>query len=113
MTKLKKPVSRLTATHLDGSFGPDRNKRIVVSIIPGDGKSIPDLLELRPERTRRAERITVADVYRYAMRCRVNLTVLEKARARKIKRQEQRVKQIGNAVPVELAKAHTMALLRN
>jgi len=33
--------------------------------------------------TRRAETIAVVDVYRYALRCRVNRTVLEKAREKK------------------------------
>lgn len=83
MTKLLKPVRRVTNTVLDGSFGSDRDHHIVVHLIPGDGKSIHDLIELRPERTRRAERITVADVYRYAMRCRINRELLEKARERK------------------------------
>ena len=83
MTTLKKPVRRVTNTALDGSYGRDRNKRIVVTLTPGDGKKIPDVLELRPERTRRAERIAVMDVYRFAIRARANLELLEKARARK------------------------------
>jgi len=74
-------VKRVTAGALDGSFGPDRNRRVVVTFIPGDGKSIPDIFELRPLRTRRAERIAVIDVYRFAMRSRVNLEVLARARA--------------------------------
>lgn len=89
MTTLTKPVRRITNTSLDGSYGADRSKRIVVTLIPGDGKDIPDLLELRPERTRRAERVAVKDVYRYAMRCRVNTEVLAKARARKEKKAER------------------------
>jgi hypothetical protein len=85
MTRLEKPVVRRTATALDGCFGPDRGKAIVVRLVPGDGKSIPDLIELRPERTRRAEQIAVMDVYRYAMRCRVGRELLERARAKKAK----------------------------
>lgn len=95
MTLLIKPITRKTATTLDGCFGPDRGKAIVVRLIPGDGKGIPDLMELRPERTRRPEMITVADVYRYAIRCRVNRELLEKARAKKkrltIRRESRRL----------------------
>jgi hypothetical protein len=83
MTVLTRPISRKTAMVLDGCFGPDRGKAIIVRLIPGDGKGIADLIELRPERTRRAERITVSDVYRFALRCRINRELLEKARARK------------------------------
>jgi len=47
------------------------------------------MLELRPLGTRRPERIAVLDVYRLALRCRVNLLVLEKARARKAAKAER------------------------
>jgi hypothetical protein len=90
MTPLTKPVVRKTSTALDGSFGPDRDKAIVVRLVPGDGKGIPDLIELRPERTRRPETIAVADVYRFAMRCRAAREMLEKARARKEKTAQRR-----------------------
>lgn len=90
MTPLSKPISRKTNTKLDGSFGPDRDKHIVVKLVPGDGKEIPDLLELRPIRTQRVERVAVMDVYRWAMRCRVNRELLEKARARKEVKAQQR-----------------------
>jgi len=77
MTTLTKPVRRMTNGKLDGSYGPDRDKRIAVTLLPGD------MLQLRPERTRRAETIALIDVYRYAVRCRVNASVLERARAKK------------------------------
>lgn len=80
MTSLTKPVTRKSDAALDGSFGPDRNKRIVVTLHPGG------LIELRPERTRRAEKMHLVDVYRYALRCRVNRGQLEKARERKEKK---------------------------
>ena len=83
MTTLTKPVSRVTPGKLDGTFGPDRNKRVVITLIPGDGENRPDMLELRPERTRRPEQVAVIDCYRFALRCRVNRQVLEKARERK------------------------------
>lgn len=53
MTKLSKSVRRLTNTALSSAFGPDRAKRIVITIIPGNGRDVEDRLELRPERTRR------------------------------------------------------------
>lgn len=90
MTELTKPLKRVTRSKLDGSYGLDRNRRIVVSLIPGDGDQIHDLIELRPERTRRSERIAVVDVYRYAIRCRANLAFLEKARRAK-ERKAQRL----------------------
>lgn len=83
MTLLRKPVSRVTNTALDGSFGADRRRRIVVTLLPGNGDDVPDMIELRPERTRRPERLALADVLRYAVRCRVACEQLE--RARKIK----------------------------
>lgn len=82
MTTLTRPVIRRTTGKLDGSFGPDRNKAIVVRIAPGTD-SVPDVLELRPERTRRVERVAIVDVYRFAIRCRIGRDQLEKARAKK------------------------------
>lgn len=84
------PVKRVTRGTLDGTFCADRGKRLVVSFIPGDGDKIPDLLELRPLRTRRAERIAVIDAYRYALRCRINRDLLERARNRKAAKQARR-----------------------
>jgi hypothetical protein len=83
MTKLNKPVARISDVQLDGSFGPDRNRRIVVTIHPNG------TLELRPERTRRSETIHLLDAYRFALRCRVNRITLEKARTKKAKRAER------------------------
>jgi len=77
MTPLTKPVRRLSQLRLDGSFGPDRDKRTAITIHP-DGR-----LELRPERTRRAETLHLLDAYRFAVRCRVNGVILEKARKKK------------------------------
>jgi len=85
MTKLTKPVHRLSLSTLDGTFGSDRNKRVVITLIPGN----PDVFELRPERTRRPEQIAVIDVYRFALRSRVNREVLERARQRKERKAER------------------------
>lgn len=82
MTPLRKPIHRITQATLDGSFGPDRNRRLVVTLIPGhDGQ--PDLIELRPLGTRRPERGAALDIYRFLIRSRANADHLAKARARK------------------------------
>lgn len=47
-------------------------------------------LELRPEGTRRRETIALCDIYRYAIRCRVNRELLEKARNAKANKQAAR-----------------------
>lgn len=88
MTILKKPVTRKTNAKLNGEFGPDREKAIVIRMIPGTD-TVPDTLELRPERTRRVERVALLDVYRFALRCRVGRELLEKARERKAKKAER------------------------
>lgn len=80
MTKLNTPVRRVSDATLDGSFGPDRNRRIVVTLHPNG------TIELRPERTRRSEIIHLLDAYRYALRCRVNRVTLEKARDKKARK---------------------------
>ena len=76
------PVKRVSIEPLDGSFGPDRGRRIVVSFVPGK-EGVADLLQFRPLGTRRPESIAVIDAYRFALRCRVTRGQLEKARARK------------------------------
>lgn len=90
MTSLTKAIARKSNSPLPPSFGPDRGKRIVITLRPGNGKTgdecVPDLIELRPERSRRPELIAAIDVYRYAMRCRVNRGLLEKANKAKAKK---------------------------
>lgn len=91
MTRLNNPVARVTRCALDGTYGPDRDRPVVIKLIPGDPETnIPDMMELRPLGTRRSERVAVMDVYRYALRCRVNRDVLEKARHKK-ERKAQRL----------------------
>lgn len=79
-------ITRVSHAELDGTFGPDRGKRLVWTILPNG------VLEIRPERTRRAETVSLVDVYRYAIHCRVNRARLEKARERKSKLAEQRAR---------------------
>jgi hypothetical protein len=90
MTILNKPVTRATLGTLGYSFGPDRNRRIIVTLTPGNGNDVEDLIVLRPQRTKRAEALPIEAVYRYAIQCRVNRTHLEKARAKKEKKKLQR-----------------------
>lgn len=88
--ELPKPVRRKgvrmfkTTGTLDGSFGPERGRKLIVTIDHND------VITLRPERTRHKEAVHLVDVYRFAIRARVNRTVLEKARLKKEKKKEQR-----------------------
>lgn len=82
MTLLSKPFRRVTTDTLNGAFGADRGKRIVITLIPAHGAS-PAMIELRAERTRRPETITVPDLFRLAIWRRVNTAQLEKARKKK------------------------------
>jgi hypothetical protein len=63
----KRKLERATKGTLDGSFGADRGKRLLVSFCPGD------LLVLRPLRTQRPEMVSVFDVYRFAIMSRIKL----------------------------------------
>jgi hypothetical protein len=90
-TLLKKPVTRVTNSALDGCFGKDRNRRIVITLIPGTD-TVPDLIQLRPHGTRRAESIAAIDVYRIAITRRVNCERLKKANERKEKIRERRAR---------------------
>jgi hypothetical protein len=76
-------VKRRLEARLDGSFGPDRGKRIVVTLHP-DGR-----LELRPERSRRTETVHAIDVYRFAVSCRANRDNLERARTIKARKAQR------------------------
>ena len=77
MTTIEKPCRRLTRGALDGSHGPDRGRKLVASFVPGD------LVEIRPQGTRRAEVISLFDIYRLSLRMRANAEHLQKARAKK------------------------------
>lgn len=108
MTPLTKPVHRLAAQTLDGSFGPDRGRHLTITLVPGNGGTVPDMIVLRPHGTRRAERIAAIDVYRFALRCRANRETLEKARDRKARKAErlasQRVARFDKRLKAQLRK---------
>jgi hypothetical protein len=81
MTTLRKPVTRVAQAELDCHHGKDRGRRIVVTLIPAaDGN---DMIELRPQGTRRPKRCKLLDLYSYLLRCEVNVSKMEKLRARK------------------------------
>ena len=82
MTSLKQRISRRANNALDGSFGLDKRRRLVATLIPGTD-DVPDLIELRPEGTRRGVQIALCDVYRSALRAQANRALLERARATK------------------------------
>jgi hypothetical protein len=90
MTELKKKVSRVARKPLGHGFGSDHRRPLVCAFIPGNGADVDDLLELRPHGTRRPELIALVDVYRFAIRCRVGRLQLEKARAKKAKKEAAR-----------------------
>jgi hypothetical protein len=88
MTILKKPVTRVAQTELDGHHGRDRGRRIVITLIPAaDGN---DMIELRPQGTRRPKRVKVQDLYSYMLRCESNVSAMAKLRAIKAKKEQQR-----------------------
>ena len=64
VTSTDSGVLRRTVGGLDGSFGADRGKRLVVKLRHGD------MLVMRPERTRRPELLSLFDAYRVAARAR-------------------------------------------
>ena len=88
MTPLSKPITRVTRDPFF-HYGPDRDKKFVATLAPGD------LLTLRPIRSRPSKRtgtnsaevsIALVDVYRYGLLCRTRTANQEKAKAAKAKK---------------------------
>lgn len=90
MTTLRKPVRRVSQDELPANAGADRRRRIVVTLVPGNGKDVPDMIELRPSKRRKARKAALVDIWSYLVRCEVNARRLEKARAVKAKKEEAR-----------------------
>lgn len=82
MTRItEKPFRRVTPEALPAIFGKDKDKSLVVELRFIDGKSF---LGLRPLGARnRTELISCFDVFTYALKCRANRELLEKARTAK------------------------------
>lgn len=83
MTSFSKSVRRVTLAQLDGSFGKERGRELVVSLADGD------IIIFRAKGTRHQETLTAADAYRYAVRCRANKAALEKSREHKQRKHER------------------------
>ena len=77
MTPLLKTVYRVTSGALDGGYGPDRGRKLIA------GLAVGDLVEMRPQGTRRVVRLSLFDAYRYALRCQVSAV---ERRAREIRK---------------------------
>lgn len=57
------PALRATEEPLGAGFGPDKHRRLVVSLVAGD------LIVFRPERLREGVTIRAVDAYRWALQC--------------------------------------------
>ena len=78
------PARAVTRDSLDGSFGADRGRKLIVSLEAGD------IIAIRPARTQRTFQAKAADVFRWLIQCRANVARLEKARAAKERKAERR-----------------------
>jgi hypothetical protein len=81
------PVRVKTVDGLGYNFGPDKNKRLVLTAHQGD------LIGLRPERTSRELKISANDLYAYMIRCEANLAARQKANVRKERKAERLARQ--------------------
>jgi len=77
-------VTRVTRESLDGSFGCDRGRKLVVSLKAGD------LLVLRPHKTRQEVSAPFDEIYRWMLQRKANVLHLQKARETKAKRAVKR-----------------------
>ena len=76
-------VWRVTRHGLDGSFGRDRNRKLVI------GLTAVDTVVIYPQGTRQRVSITVDDIYRCQLRCLANAKTLERARFKKEAKQKR------------------------
>lgn len=77
---MEAPVKVRSIEELGHLHGIDHAKRLVLTC------HREDLIGLRPERTSREVKISVFDVYLYALRCQARLVQLEEARIKKEKK---------------------------
>jgi hypothetical protein len=77
-------VWRATRNELDGSFGRDRGRKLVVGFVA------PDLLVLYPKGTRQKITLPLDEVYRIAMFRKANIAHMTEMRERKARKQQQR-----------------------
>lgn len=79
-TQLTKPVRRLANDELGGSYGNDKHRRLIITIIPGNGSG--DIISLKPAGRREgaAKTALVNDIFSYMIRCEVNKTKMQRLR---------------------------------
>ena len=73
-------VTRTTREALGGQFGPDRNRRLVVTLCA------KDMIVFRPAGTRQAVQANLVDLYAYVLRSLANRSNLERAREAKARK---------------------------
>lgn len=73
-----RPLKRVTRNTLSYAFGSDAGKALIITIESGE-----DVISIRPHGTRRAEKVSIQDIYAWALRSRANSEFLVKARAKK------------------------------
>lgn len=95
------PVRVRTIDPLGGSFGPDKERRLILTM----GEK--DMVYMRPERTsvKRTVGIRAVDLYRHILMCVANSAQLEKARATKARKQAARERRNLDAAERRLRKS--------
>lgn len=83
-TNLTKPVSRKSAV-APFNYGPDRGRRIVVTIFPGGAQ--PDRIELRLERLRNGIGMNLDDLYKTLVLMKANNARMAILREKKVKKE--------------------------
>jgi hypothetical protein len=78
-------VTRITRGTLDGHFGRDSGRRLVVTLRDGD------ILELRPQGTRHALRAVFKDIFAWMHRSKAESTKMARLRERKAQIAERRI----------------------
>lgn len=87
MTTLTKPVRRASNSNLSHAHGRDKNRRIIVTLIPAHGDGVPDLIQLKLERLRRTRSIALEDLWVYLIKCEVNQKKMAGLREKKAKKE--------------------------
>lgn len=77
------PVRARTIETLGAAYGPDRNRRLIVTL------AACDVITIRPEKTTRGVDITAKDLYAYAQRTQAFKDYAHKAIAKKQKKAER------------------------
>ena len=77
-------VWRVTRSALNGQFGPDRSRKLVVGFISGD------LLALRPQGTRQQVNVELKEVYAWVLHRKAMSAHMEKMRERKAAKEAAR-----------------------